>query len=412
MWALSHETAKVSEEVSRKAENALGAVFAQQESLFFDEEILKSSLKDVLESLPDASLSKDETIAVLGIGGSSLGAQALIQAVQPDLLEQGRVLFFDNVDAVSFHRKLARCHLDQTRWVIVSKSGGTLETLTQLSFISQQYESQKTFAQRCVVVSEDKSSALVDWAREHDAALISMPKSVGGRFSVLTSVGLVPARLAGLDVASFTQGALNLLKMKDAAQNILAHIIQASEQGCQSYYLFQYVDDLSYFGAWLQQLWAESLGKSSLKDSVEEAPHLGQLTLLRGATDQHSVLQQLMEGPFKKMAFFVETEDGYEAGSKLNTTLFPQLHMQDKSIGHMLRCEFQGTRKALEEQGVGSVTLTTNHLDEAALGQMFLLWEMVVAGFGFYAKINPFDQPGVEASKVIAKKILVAQSST
>lgn len=407
MWTLSSKSVNTNSEVLKKSKLALAELFTKKEIGFYQKDILEAGLKecvDVYEKIKGTY----EQVAVIGIGGSSLGAQALIQSIKPEKLEDHSIIFFDNVDAKSFYRRLEKIK-DSTRtlWVVISKSGGTIETLSQTEFIEQylQKKFSASMTDNTVVITEKKSSALNDWASINDCKILEVPKSIGGRYSVLTPVGLFPAICLGIDVKALLSGAKHALESQDDVCEILSQFCQSQQRQEWATYFFHYCDDLSYWGLWTQQLWAESLGKRHKLDSTLAEP-LSVPLAARGSTDQHSVLQQIAEGNFKKFVCFLRVGESEKYGEVLNRTLFSSSLLKEKDLGALLRAEVEGTQQALSEANVNNMTLQVNSLNESSMGYLFMLMELVVSTLGIMYQIDPFNQPGVERSKVIARTIL------
>jgi len=355
-----------------------------------------------------------ENVVVLGIGGSSLGAKAAIAALGDrfrDLLpraqRQGaRVFFPDNSDPATFASLLDALDLGSTCFLAITKSGGTAETLSQLMIVRERL-GESRLAQQLVAITDPSSGALRKLAQEQGWRTLPVPPDVGGRFSVLTAVGLVPIAAAGLDAAGLCRGA-DVMRRRCEAPSLrenpallLAAVHRAFDaRGRNVHVLFSYADALREFGDWFVQLWAESLGKTE-----EAGP-----TPVRavGATDQHSLLQLLMQGPQDKLVSFVAVEEPVAdlaiPPAWKERASFDQL--AGKSLGGLLDAERRGTTAALAEAGRPSITLRLPRLDAPTLGEFFFLLEAATAFAGALYGVDPFDQPGVEASKRLTKALM------
>lgn len=403
MWKLEVPAIKSN---NAEAEKALAELFQRTDLGFFDFELLEKGLQASLELAGKCS-SQYEQIAILGIGGSCLGVQTLVECLAPQILDQHKILFFDNVDAKSFYRKLELCG-PKTLWVLISKSGTTIETLSQAEFIEEYLQSQgrTNLAQNAVVITENKSSPLFDWGKTHGVPFLEIPLSIGGRFSVLSPVGLFPAAFLGLDVKGVVAGAKAVMSDLNNVKELTAQFLASFERGEHLTYFFSYSDDLKFWNQWIQQLWAESLGKKQTTDG-KPAPITSVPYACRGSTDQHSVLQQLAEDPQRKFVCFLRVAAGENSGPALGRSLFAKTSLlQGKSLGRLLAAEAQATREALEEAQIKSVELSCSDLGPGSVGELLFTFEVVVAVLGIAKKINPFDQPGVERGKVIARSIL------
>ena len=350
--------------------------------------------------------SRFDQMVVLGIGGSSLGGRALLSALAPD--QADRLLFFENVDGFEFWRRLDGLKdLARVHFVIVSKSGTTLETLTQASFVQEKLlEYGLDLKLQATVVTEKRQNPLFDWAKEEGIPVLEVPLDVGGRFSVLTPVGLLPAAFLGLDLGDLRQGAQWALKQKELWCD-LAHLSLASFRREEWLTLFwTYSDRLKDFGLWIQQLWAESLGKAADRKGGK-APRASTPLPLVGANDQHSVLQQVMEGAPDKFTIFIRDLEAESFGRRLEKNLFPHLrYTEGKTLGALLAAEAQATARALKDSGRSSVTLQVETLNERTLGALLMGFELLTGLLGECLDINAFDQPGVELGKKLAKEIL------
>lgn len=345
-------------------------------------------------------------LVFVGIGGSSLGPRVLSDLFQEP--QGGKKLFFcDNVDPWEFDRLFRSLDsLDKTCWVFVSKSGTTIETLTALDFIQQKL-GQDLFA-RAAVISENRPNALMDWAAQHHVPTLEIPVDVGGRFSVLSSVGLLPAVFLGVDIARMRSGAKLALESKQEIIEMAGQALASFDRNEWITQFWFYSSGLKNLGAWLQQLWAESLAKA--KDRTgQTAPRVSTPLSQVGACDQHSVLQQVMEGNRDKFVVFCRVQQVESSGELLKQSQFQiQDFLAGKKMGDLLAAEAAATQEALAHQGVSTMRLTFSDLGPESLGEIFMFWQLVVATMGECLNINAFDQPGVELGKRLAKESLKA----
>ncbi len=409
MWKIQHASHTMDSSALAQAHDHLQRLLAEKRSGFFDLELLKQGHLGA-EKLALQMRKDFDTYCVLGIGGSSLGAQAVIEALAPQELEDKKVIFFDNVDAKSFFRKIhALKNVSRTLWVLVSKSGGTVETLAQADFLEQFLweKHQIHLHQKSVVVTEFKNSPLRDWAQKHKVAQLEVPMSVGGRFSVLTPVGTFLFHLLGLNVANMLKGADLALQQKDQLATTISQFAMSLSRGETTTYFLSYCDDLKFWGQWLQQLWAESLGKKVTRNQ-SPAPAMSVPYACRGATDQHSVLQQISEGTQQKMVCFLRVKESESFGPMLKeqVLLLKEDQLQGKNLGQLLSAEASAIQQALNEAGVATLTLQTEKLDEESLGYLLMTFQLTVATLGLMNNMDPFDQPGVERGKVLTRLIL------
>jgi glucose-6-phosphate isomerase len=348
-------------------------------------------------------------MVVLGMGGSSLGGRALIQALhkpKPSHL----VDFIDNVDADRFWKWLkSRNDLNDSHWVIVSKSGNTIETLTMAECIDQHLRASglKRLAAQSTIISEVADNPLTRWAKKENVAQLEIPKDVGGRFSVLTPVGLLPAAFYGLDLLQLRAGAAWAIEQDELVARLAAQSLMSWSRDEWITLFWSYSDSLKDFGLWTLQLWAESLGKAKNR-SGEKAVRSSTPMSATGSSDQHSVLQQVMEGAHDKFLWFLRVKQSeHDTTNTIERNLFDgQELMLGKGMGSLFAAMASATRDALAQNGVQSLTLSTEKLDEFSTGALLMLLELVVGTIGESMDINAFDQPGVELGKKLARSIL------
>lgn len=408
MWTIQHTSQAINQETAQKINAAFAQLISEKPSGFFDFAILQKGAESA-RALADRLRADYDSVGVLGIGGSSLGAQAVIEALQPQALEDKKVVFFDNVDAKSFFRKIKSFgNLQRTLWVLISKSGGTVETLAQADYLEQYLwsEHQIHLHQKSVVITEFKSSPLHHWAEKHKVPQLEVPVSIGGRFSVLTPVGLFLFSLLNIDISQLLAGAQKAFSEQKNIIQLATQFAMSFERGEQTTYFLSYCDDLKYWGQWLQQLWAESLGKKTTQ-TKQMAPPMSVPYACRGATDQHSVLQQIAEGTQKKMVCLLRVAESENFGFTLKQQmLLNEDRLEGKNLGQLLAAEASAIQQALNEANVATVTLISEQLNPQSIGYLLMTFQMVVATLGLAFQIDPFNQPGVERGKVLTRLIL------
>ncbi len=344
-----------------------------------------------------------QQLVVLGIGGSSLGVRTLIEVFNVQ-----NVIVLDNVDGIAFQRDLEHVKdWEKTGWAVISKSGTTIETLCALEFVQQIYKEKGIrFDQRVVVISETTENSLGTWAHANSIPHLEIPKDVGGRYSVLSPVGMFPAAYMGLDLESLRLGALSALKNTTAVTQLMAQFSSSFQRQEWITNFWFYSSRLKYFGMWWMQLWAESLAKKTNRHG-KEAPRVSTPISAIGATDQHSVLQQVMEGAKDKFVVFWQFEDTEKAGRPLAESHFPETKdLVGRRMGELLSIEAEATCQGLNLNGISTMTLKVGQMNEESLGHLLMLCQVLVGGLGELLEINAFDQPGVELGKKLAKEKL------
>jgi len=364
-----------------------------------------------------------DTMVVLGIGGSSLGPRALYSALaQPlDVLRPRapgmprRLLFPDNADPVTMRAILEVCDPARTLWNVVTKSGGTAETAAQTLVVVDHLErALGAKAKDHIVATTDPTvGALRATATARGWRTFPIPSSVGGRFSVLTAVGLLPAAVAGLDVTGLLDGARAMRDRclgDDPAKNpalLLASLLHHHHvvRGRPMVVLMSYVDALFDTADWFRQLWAESLGKERATDGrlVETGPTP---IAARGATDQHSQLQLYVEGPRDKVVLMLTARERATEVTIPDSDLAksrPEYgYLGGRGMGTLLDAELRGTIGSLAKRRRPVGTIELNRVDAPALGALVMLLEAATAYAGPLYGVDPFDQPGVEEAKRLA----------
>jgi len=361
-----------------------------------------------IKSLAAEARAEADTLVVLGIGGSALGTKTLLQSCGADT---PRVVVADNVDPWSFGRLIDGLDLQRTIFNVISKSGETAETMAQFLIVRDlllRTLGGIDYARRVVITTDADRGALRQVVHDEGFRDLVIPAGVGGRFSVLTSVGLFPAAFAGLRIDDLLAGAAWMDSRcqepevwKNPAHLVATLLYLAETRHDQNVVVMMpYSDRLSWFAAWFAQLWAESLGKGVTLDGAPA--HVGQTPVgAIGSTDQHSLVQLFAEGPFDKALCMLRVEDhGRELTVPAAYGDIETLgYLGGTGLGQLLNLEQRATELALAKQGRPVFTLTLPQINEFTIGQLFYLFEVAVVFAGGLHRIDPFDQPGVEEGK-------------
>lgn len=360
-----------------------------------------------------------ETFVVLGIGGSALGPIALQQALNHPFYNElprerrgGWPKFYvaDNVDPERLVYLFDVADPEKTLFNVTSKSGGTSETMSQFMIIKELLEARlgKEEAARHIVVTTDaKKGNLRPICETEGYKSFVIPAGVGGRFSELCPVGLLPAAMAGIDIKELLAGAAymdeqckndNVLENIGFTYGMLSYI--AMQQGKNIQVMMPYADSLKYMSDWFAQLWAESLGKKF--NLAGETVNVGQTPVKAlGVTDQHSQVQLYAEGPFDKMIVLLGVDRYHES------LTIPKIYGDVPSLGflggatqnELIATEQMATAYALMKAGKMNMTLTLPEVNAFTVGELLYMFEVATAFTGELWGINTFDQPGVEGGK-------------
>lgn len=361
-----------------------------------------------------ASKKSYEHLLVIGIGGSSLGAQALLEGINTPLwnrLSKGKrkgyltVDFIDNLDPLIIRTMLSRIKLNKTLVLVISKGGSTIEVVVPM-LVLKEWIGEKFYSQ-CVFVTTQGKGLLHELAQKYSVPVFHIPENVGGRYSVFSPVGLLPAALCGLNLDEIRSGINqgdSFCQESDFKLNVaLAIALSAYSSyltGKGIFVLMPYSSCLKKFADWFVQLWAESLGKLQ-KGSTPLAAI--------GATDQHSQLQMFNEGPNDKLICFIKvskhkrdlTVENFSSENR-DFALYT-----GKKVGQILNIELDATKRALTERKRANFLVTLPELDEYYLSQLMYFFEVATAVTGGLIGVNPFDQPGVELAKKYTKEALI-----
>ena len=368
-----------------------------------------AQLRRVLKTFRAAPRQKFRDVIILGTGGSSLGGQTLYALA--DERAQPQLHFLDNIDPATFEALFAAIDPARTGVVAISKSGGTAETMSQFAICVDWLRTKldpDAVGRHTIAITEPRDNPLRQLATRLTTPILDHDPGIGGRYSVLSNVGLLPAMLAGLDVAALRDGAgetleaaLNAGTPRDSAPALGAAVGVAlfEQHGIGTTVILPYVDRLAHFGLWFRQLWAESLGKDGKGTTPIRA---------MGTVDQHSQLQLYLAGPADKM-FTLVTRDVAGTGPIVPRDLAsdPSLaYLTGKRMGDLMDAEQRATEQSLIRNGRPTRRFHIARLDEKTLGGLLMhfMLETIIAAdlFG----VNAFDQPAVEEGKVIARQYL------
>jgi glucose-6-phosphate isomerase len=344
-------------------------------------------------------------IAVIGIGGSSLGIKAVDALMQGKKTPARTLHYFENSDPINISKTMAKLAKETTLFIIISKSGSTIETTSIFKTLISHFDLQLDGADNGRVIAiTDAGSSLSQFADHYGIAQYNIPDNVGGRFSVLSAVGIIPLTLAGYDTKALLEGAGGFRDRFFAGEE--NHLL---EKACFYYecsaqqsinVLFSYANELEDLTKWYVQLWGESLGKIDVEKRRVGMTPIG----IIGSIDQHSFLQLLIEGPQDKTVTFIKIDD-FENDLTIPEVTLPHIEKTDfingNSFQTLINAQCDATKESLIQSGVPTDMITLSSISEENIGAMMLYYELLTSLVGAMLKVNTYDQPGVELGKQI-----------
>lgn len=375
-----------------------------------------------VRTLGEALAGTFDDVLVLGIGGSTLGFRALLQFLKGpyyNLFGRGpRAFVVDNADPTIAADLLAGLDLERTLLVYISKSGATPEPAANFLVFLEAYLRQGGSPSNVVIICDRADNGINGIASKLGAHKLEIPGRLPGRYSVLSSVGLLPSQLLGIEAAEILDGAARIHRsaLELPAENNpcfrLGHALHAhSKRGKNIHFLLGYTNLLSELNLWFVQLWSESLGKLVNRDGEVVRTGTTPVTGI-GATDQHSVLQLLREGPADKVIGFLRVDD---LGQTVPIPgLFPEFgeysYFEGHSLAEQLAVEQLSTEISLARTGHPCYLISLAERSPATIGALLYFWQLVVVYTAELENIDPFNQPGVEEGKQMTYALMGSEA--
>lgn len=337
--------------------------------------------------------NKFSTIAIIGMGGSILGAQAIYNFLEHKIKK--KFYFFDDLDIkknLFFQKK----NLNKILFIVISKSGHTIETLSNFLNLNIIKKNSKNI----IIISEKTNNPLYMIAKNFNFFFVEHKKNIGGRYSVLSEVGIVPAYLMGLNISKLRSNTHNyLIKRKKLflKESVIKLANLLKQNKIQNLIFLNYAPELKKFLFWCQQLIAESLGKKEkgFLPVISTAPK-----------DHHSLLQLYMDGPKNKLIHIFSIEREMSKKIKINNFLKKNHFLNKKSLADVKKAQKNALIKILKNKKIPYREFKLKNLNEEVLGELFSYFILETVLIGKLVNINPYDQPGVEQVKVWTKKFL------
>ena len=348
------------------------------------------------------SISK-KYIIVLGIGGSSLGARAIYEFLLPSNDYDKDLMFLETIDPLKVNHCLKKVYLTDAQFVVISKSGNTIETISIFKYLNSLVEINHT---NCTIISESDSE-LTKFANDNNIKAFDLAKNVGGRFSVFSVVGLVPLAMVGVDIDNLLNGckrvADSFFDQEDYYKPIIrkARFLVENKNKFNINVVFSYSSLLESFNKWYVQLWAESLGKININGTRQALTPIG----LVGPVDQHSFLQMIMDGVRDKTVTFIKIND------LKDDTIIPKTAnkfdsltwgcAEGVSFNDLLNMQADATIQSIKEQdSIPCDVISIRTVDEYNIAKIMFSYQLLVSCIGAFLQINTYDQPGVEYGKI------------
>lgn len=373
-------------------------------------------------SLADCSKGKYDNVIVLGIGGSALGLTALQTALRHPYHntlsnnQRGgipRLFVLDNIDPYCIDALFKAIDPARSVFFVISKSGTTAETMSQYLIVRRMIENAKLDQREHIIPITDPSSGVLrDIVKRDGLKSFEIHPKIGGRFSVLTPVGLAPAAMMGMDIRALLEGArcysryaLHNRTIDNPSLLLACCLYLLFLKGYTNHVMMPYSSQLRDVADWYRQLWAESLGKKL--DRTGKVVETGPTPIKAlGVTDQHSQVQLYAEGPRDKAFIFVGVKD-FNAKVEIPTTDISALsYLGGRTMNELIEAEMIGTMVALTDGGRPNCVIEMNDVSENSVSQLMMFWQMAVSYIGELLNIDAYDQPGVEAGKIAAYALM------
>ena len=357
--------------------------------------LFKHMISDIKFDAKYSNFKKYKTIIIIGMGGSILGAKAIYSFLKHKIKKE--LIFLDNLDENYLKQIKKNKNLSKSLFLIISKSGNTDETILNMYFLKNFLKHNNT-----IILAENRDNFLRKIAIKNKHFFVNHNKLIGGRYSVLSNVGMLPAYLMDLKIENFKKNLRKLINNKKFLLKSLNFIKKFKSEKKNILIFFNYIPELNDFLLWVQQLFAESLGKNQkgFIPVISNAPK-----------DHHSLLQLYLDGPKDKIFYVFSSER--KSSIKTKSTFFDQgmQHLNKKKYNTIINSQKNAFLTALKSKKIAFREIKVNKFDEDTLGKLFLSFIIETILLGKIMNINPFDQPAVEQVKILTKKFLKLKKS-
>lgn len=365
----------------------------------------EQDLKEIT-SLAASIIKSFKKVVFLGVGGSSLGGKALTAIVDSLNNSEIEIIFLESIDVNTIKKRLCTIDPKSSFFVVVSKSGETIETICQTLIILDKFKYLKIPKpqENFIFITQNHESTIAKIALNIGAKIYNHPNNIGGRFSYLTIVGLLPAAIMGLDILKIRSAARAKLEdfiAKKFAENEISKIcalrLYLWDRGFINDVVMPYIDNLKDFTDWYRQLWAESLGKKGFGGIPINS---------MGTVDQHSQLQLYLDGPRDKFFTFIVSKN-YSTDFEINDLLGLKTRFGGSKLSDVVALEHESTIEILSRKALPIRIFELERLDESTLSSLMMQMFLEVILLAKVKNINPFDQPAVEMRKILAQELAV-----
>jgi len=364
--------------------------------------------QDISEIKKYAEGVKQKNVVVIGIGGSTLGTYAIYKFLKHSKKLTKKLFFLETTDPIDIQSKLESIDLEDTLFMVISKSGTTVETISIFKYINSLVKIDRD---NTVIITEFDSK-LNAYAKIHKMKIFEIPKDVGGRFSVFSAVGLVPLAIVGIDIEEILNGIKKVhdsfFDKNDVYKNIIkkARFFVEYKNSFNINVVFSYSSRLEGFNKWYIQLWGESLGKVDINATRQGLTPVG----IIGPIDQHSFLQLIVEGKRDKTVTVIKVDD-FDDNLKIPSIELDGLEELNYLIefSSLINMQADSTIEALNNlNDIPCDVITINGVNENAIASLMFEYELLTSVCAKFMYINAYDQPGVESGKIILKNKLKA----
>jgi len=364
--------------------------------------------QDISEIEEYSKTVKQKNIAIIGIGGSTLGTYAIYNFLIRSNNYDKKLYFFESTDPIDINSRIEKFNLEDTLFIVISKSGTTIETISVFKYLCSKVKIDKS---NCITITETDSK-LNTFSKANDIRTFPIDKNVGGRFSVFSNVGLIPLAILGVNIEQLLLGCKDIYKEFFEQEKLYSELMTKArfmaeyKHKFNNNVIFSYASELEGFNRWYVQLWGESLGKIDNDNTNQGLTPIG----LLGPVDQHSFLQLIIEGKRDKTITFIKIKNFLD-NSRIPDIKLKGLeeldYINNLKFSDLINHQADATIKAVEDlNDIPCDTITMEKVDEYNLSRLMFSYEILTSIVGKFLYINTYNQPGVEAGKIILKNKL------